>query len=243
MINGLYKLNKFGGYEFRKTSARRIRMALKHHEIDLIFDIGANSGQFATELNNNGYRGKIVCIEPQLNAHRELKKKAEKSENWHVYERVALGSEIGHKTLNLSANSVSSSFLPVGPKSTNIAIETSYIGSETVNVITFDELFSSSKNLGRTYAIKIDCQGYEMEILEGSKFSIDQITMVILEMSLTEIYIGGANYLELLALLENYGFELWDLFPGFRDNTSGQLLQVDGLFINNRLNRATDFEE
>jgi FkbM family methyltransferase len=218
-------------------------MALRDHNIDLVFDIGANSGQFATELNNNGYRGQIVCIEPQLNAHKELEKRAEKFANWHVYKPVALGSEKSLKTLNLSKNSVSSSFLPVGPRSTTTSVETSYVGTETVQVITFDELFTSSKNLGCNYALKIDSQGYEMEILEGSKLSIDQISMVILEMSLTEIYVGGANYLELITLLENWGFELWDLYPGFRDRASGQLLQADGLFIKNQPANVTNIHD
>ena len=40
--------------------------------INVIFDIGANSGQFALEVLQNGFRGKIISFEPTSKIYEKL---------------------------------------------------------------------------------------------------------------------------------------------------------------------------
>ena len=116
-------------------------------------------------------------------------------------------------------------------QSIEVSPGTEFIASEVVKVIKFDDIFVNYKDKGNKFALKIDSQGFEMEILMGSKNSIARVDVLILELSLSEVYIGGANYLELIALVDSWGFMLWDLHPGFRDTRNGQLLQFDGIFV------------
>ena len=51
---------------------------LKYYDINKVFDVGANTGQFAESLFNNGYTGKIVSFEPLKEAYDTLLQKKNK---------------------------------------------------------------------------------------------------------------------------------------------------------------------
>lgn len=86
---------------------------LKAHEVNLVFDIGANAGQFAQSLRELGYRGRIVSFEPQSEAREQLERAASVDPLWEVAPKAAIGAEDGEIELNLAANSISSSLLPM----------------------------------------------------------------------------------------------------------------------------------
>ena len=86
---------------------------LKAHEVNLVFDIGANAGQFAQSLRELGYRGRIVSFEPQSEAREQLERAASVDPLWEVAPKAAIGPEDGEIELNLAANSISSSLLPM----------------------------------------------------------------------------------------------------------------------------------
>ena len=64
----------FDIYRLSPSSNSSLQMlkGLNHFEVDVVFDIGANIGQFASELRSMGYKGKIVSFEPLPDAHKKL---------------------------------------------------------------------------------------------------------------------------------------------------------------------------
>jgi len=90
----------------------RLLRALNRFGVDLVFDVGANTGQFATELRSVGYRGRIVSFEPLPDAHQVLSAAAARDSNWTVHSRGALGDVDGEIEMNIAGNSASSSVLP-----------------------------------------------------------------------------------------------------------------------------------
>ena len=73
----------------------RLMAALRHFNIDLVIDIGANEGQFANELRAGGYSGRIVSFEPLSSAHSRLLQVSSGDTAWHVHPRCALGDRLG----------------------------------------------------------------------------------------------------------------------------------------------------
>ena len=46
-----------------------LQKALSHFRIDLVLDVGANTGQFGKRLRTLGYAGEIISFEPLADAH------------------------------------------------------------------------------------------------------------------------------------------------------------------------------
>src|SRR5687768_3286364 len=89
--------------------------------IDVLFDVGANVGQFASEARAAGYRGRIVSFEPLPEAHAQILANSADDPDWLVHERCALGERIGETEINVSENSYSSSLLAITEACTSAA--------------------------------------------------------------------------------------------------------------------------
>src|SRR5271157_53126 len=127
-------------FDPRPSEAAQLVRQLVVHQVDVLFDVGANTGQFAEMLRGAGFRGRIVSFEPSTAAHSALSKRARRDANWIIAPRMALGDHDGTITLNLADNSVSSSVLPMLPSHVRAAPESRYIGSETVDLRTLDSV-------------------------------------------------------------------------------------------------------
>ena len=66
------------------SNSYRLVLALKEKNIDYVFDVGANEGQFTKELRHYGFEGKILSFEPILSVHEKLLKNSNKDDEWEV---------------------------------------------------------------------------------------------------------------------------------------------------------------
>lgn len=214
----------------RETFRRYFVKALHDRGIDAVLDIGANVGQFATELRRAGFTGRIVSVEPLAAAHAALVRAAAADPNWFV-ERAGAGAEPGVLTVHRAANSVSSSVLPILDRHVRAASESAYVASEQVPATTVDELVKRHQLRPETSLLKIDVQGYELPVLRGAANTIDRFAAVRTELSLVPLYEGQVLLPAMLEELMRHGLELWDLERGFVDPATGRLLQADGVFL------------
>ena len=210
--------------------ARLVRQ-LSQHSIDVVFDVGANTGQFAEKLREAGFRGRIVSFEPSTDAHASLKERAQSDANWIVAPRMALGDHDGTIALNLAGNSVSSSVLPMLPSHRSAAPESRYIGSETVDLHQLDSIGQELAAGAERVFLKLDVQGFEHKVLEGAKQFLRRVAGIQLELSLVPLYDGELLFHPMLHDLEARGFELWSLAPSFVDPATSRLLQMDAIFF------------
>ena len=133
---------------------------------------------------------------------------------------------------------MSSSILKMGDRHIKSAPKSVYVGKEEVNLITIDSIFKKYFDKNQKVLLKIDVQGFEDQVLEGAKESLKNIDAIKLELSLTNLYEGDKIYKYYLDKIESMGFLLWDLQPGFRDKSSGRLLQFDAILVKKNLNNS-----
>lgn len=223
------------GYDVRRfnhlnTPVVRRTLLLAHHGIDLVFDVGANTGQYAASLRRHGYRGRIVSFEPMTAAHAQLETAAAADPGWDVV-RLALGREASEATLHLAADPECSSLLDVLPRFEAVSPDAATVGAETVPVRPLDAVFEDHYRAGDRAYLKLDVQGYERHVLDGAAQALPHILGLQLEMSLVPLYDGETPFHEMLTVLDGLGFTLMSVEPVHADARTGQLLQVDGIFF------------
>lgn len=221
------------GFDLRRhvpvASATVSRMAF--HNVNLVLDVGANSGQFGESLCEAGYEGRIVSFEPLSTAHKKLLEISQQYPMWDVAERVAIGSEDGEIEIHVSDNSVSSSVLNMLDAHVKAAPKSTYVGSERVPLRRLDSIAGEYIREDSVTFLKIDTQGYEDRVLKGSDSLLNEIVGVQLELSLVPLYADQRLYDELIDYIRSRGFLLWGVEPGFADRVSGRTLQIDATFF------------
>jgi FkbM family methyltransferase len=218
-------------FDPRPSEAAQLVRQLGVHQVEVLFDVGANTGQFAEVLRGAGFRGRIVSFEPSTAAHAALSERARCDANWIVAPRVALGDHEGTVTLNLAGNSYSSSLLPMLPSHVTAAPGSSYIGFETVDLCTLDSIGAKFATETERVFLKLDVQGFESTVLLGAKQFLHRFVGIQIELSLVPLYDGESLFHPVLHDLEERGYEMWSLVPGILDPHTNRLLQLDAIFF------------
>lgn len=208
---------------------RRLKI-IRSQNINCILDIGANTGQFAVYMRNYGYRQKILSFEPLKNAFQKLQSSSQKDPKWQAF-HFALGHENTRSFINVSNNSSSSSILEMLPQHLESAPHSKFIDKEDIEVKALDAVFSDLCDIEDNIMLKIDTQGYEKNVLEGAKASLQYVKIIQLEMSIVPLYDNEMLFRDMIDYLEKLGFKLFSLENGFANPETGQLLQVDGVFV------------
>jgi FkbM family methyltransferase len=234
------------GWDVQRVSgisspAGATRRLLQHHGINLVFDVGANAGQFGHHLRECEYRGHIVSFEPLSAAYPRLIEAARGDARWAVAPRMAIGDTDGELTMNVSANLVSSSPLGALPLLEEAAPAAGYQATERAPVRRLDGVGRAYMEDGSLYGaplpgairafLKIDVQGFEHKVLDGAAGLLPQLCGIQCELSLVPLYDGQQLWRSLIDRLEGFGFATWAIFPGFSEARTGRLLQMDGVFF------------
>jgi FkbM family methyltransferase len=205
--------------------------ALEAFDIDLVFDVGANTGGFASELRSAGYKGELVSFEPLSSAHPALQAAAIRDAKWHVYRQGAIGDFDGEVELNIAGNSVSSSVLPMMESHSSAARNSAYVASEKVPIFRLDSIAFEYLTRTRHSFLKLDTQGFEWQVLDGAQETLPHMQGILCELSLAPLYEGQRLWREMIRRLELEGFTLWSIQKGFTDLRNGRMLQVDAAFF------------
>ena len=228
------KLNKLKYKLYLKSDLKRRIKIINHCNIDTLFDIGANTGDYSKKMRELGYRKRIISFEPLNDAFETLEKHALKDSNWSV-NNYALGDEDAKSIINVAGNSCSSSILNMLPKHIESDPDSKYVARQEIEVKKLDTVFSSFAKETDNVMVKIDTQGYEKNVIEGATESLALISIIQLEMSIVALYENEMLYTEMISYLDGKGFQLYSLENGHYNRDTGQLLQVDGIFVNEKL--------
>ncbi len=217
----------FDVVRFPTAGLKRQMMLIKHHKIDNVFDIGANMGQYAKQLRQLRYYGKITSFEPLSSAFEVLKVAVKNNSNWEAV-NIALGSFDGDGEINIAKDLYCSSILGLDQDNKLLV---NYTGKEKITIRKLDSIIDDYYCDGDSLFVKIDAQGYEKNILDGAENSLTHINGLQLEMSLTRFYEKEMLFEDMLSLLKEKGFKIFSMENVHFDGKSGQLYQIDGIFF------------
>jgi len=233
MINSIQKLLQKFNFQLKRypdADIRRRLKIIKSQNINCILDIGANTGQFAVYMRSYGYQDKIRSFEPLKTAFEKLHALAGKDAKWKAF-NFALGHENQTNTINVSKNSSSSSILDMLPEHLSSAPHSKYIDVEDIEIKTLDSVFDELCDNEDNIMLKIDTQGFEKQVIDGAKDTLEHIKIIQLEMSIIPLYQNELLFRPMIDYLDSLGFQLFSLENGFANPETGQLLQVDGIFV------------
>jgi FkbM family methyltransferase len=203
---------------------------LSNYGISIIFDVGANIGQYAMRTRALGYKGKIVSFEPVSSVFSELSKNAKNAPLWTTL-NFGCGNYDGEALINISENSQFSSILNQVPSLNQEYPESAYVGQEKITIHKIDSIFSEYHRPGEKIFLKIDTQGFEKNVLEGANSSLEHIIGIQLELSFVSLYEGEVLMMEMIDLLLKQGFTIVMLEPLSHNLQSGKLSQANGIFF------------
>ena len=199
----------------------RSRKVIK--DIDSIWDIGANQGQFAFMAHHVWPHLPVYSFEPDPDTYKRLKKNFKR---FHIPGETfccALSDKVESKFLQRYKDGVNNSLLE-----REIDIDT-FLEHVTVDCTTLDKV--SQPHLAKSAFLKLDVQGFELVVLSGAVEFLKKCRYVQVEVSFSPAYAEAAHAGEIIVAMRGYGFECIEILDLLRQNTgSRQIIEADLLF-------------
>jgi len=102
--------------------------------------------------------------------------------------------------------------------------------TETRNLVSLDKLLEGGAFTAPDF-IKIDTQGYELEILKGGEKTLAHAEFVLLEVSFLDIYVNCPLVTDTLNFMKQRGFVVYDICTLMKRPLDKALFQSDFLFV------------
>jgi len=210
---------------------KAISIAQKHCSADdIIIDVGGADGT-TPKIFSKAFPNKIIYVfEPICENYRAIRKLIKEYPNIKLIEKAA-GSSEGKTTINKANRITSSSILELNAdqESSVFAEQLKNEGKENIEITMIDNVIPQ----GNTALLKIDVQGFELEVLRGAGRILKNTKVIVLEMNNHDGYKGAPKYFEIDEYLRKNNFTLYDIFPSFKDE--GRLKEWDTIYLNNTL--------
>jgi FkbM family methyltransferase len=202
-----------GGFALEEFFLKRF---FTYFQIDCVFDVGANTGQYAELLRSRvGFKGHIVSFEPIPELIEHLRRKAERDSNWHI-EPVALSKTVGSAIFSVMVDRQFSSLL--SPKhdecdkytDLNKAARSVPVVTSTLKI----EYLKYKDKLGFSRPfLKTDTQGNDVAVVDSAEETIDGFVGLQSELSVKRLYENAPNFHEAISFYQSRGFELSAIVP------------------------------
>ena len=207
----------------------------------ICFDVGANEGQTILEISKN-FPGSIIhSFEPQKSCETKLEYFKNKIKKSKIYiNLVACGEKNINKIFYVNSSSNLSSFLKINTKSKFLLkmkqlSKKKYLESINnpikVRQITLSD-YIKNKKIKTIDLLKIDTQGYELNVLKGiKKQDLFKIKIILLEVNFWDYYEQMTSFYEIEKILGK-NFKFWDISFIYKNPKYLSTDYVDAVYIN-----------
>jgi FkbM family methyltransferase len=198
-----------------------------------IFDVGANIGQSIKRFKN-------IFLNPIIHSFEPVKECFDIINNKYYDKNItinnfALGNYNNFKFFNVNKLTYTSSFLDIN-KQNNKSFLFEKKRKEKVKIIKLDN-YIKNNNIKYVDVLKIDTQGYELEVLKGAKNSLKRIKFIEIEITLDNIYKGNPPFYQIDYIMRKNNFEIYQLGEFSYQDIDDRLKSFDILYKNSLLQR------
>lgn len=184
-----------------------------------ILDIGAHQGQSAIAYADSFAGSQVFAFEPVSSNFSQLMK-ATASRPQIIPVCAAVGGQSGKANISLHPDNSEAHSL----------VRKSGNQVESVDVTTIDE-FCADKNI-QPDIIKIDAEGFELQVLAGAKRTLTSVKAIVAEATLSST---NNRHIQLTELIEAVpGFNLAGIYDQCQWQTTGKLEFFNALFVKPR---------
>ncbi len=175
-----------------------------------------------------------LLLEPLVEFEPELRRIT--SEYRGEYRIVAVGSEAGEAEIRVERG--------YGLTKSSIQERTSLsdagreYDSRKVPVQTLDEIIRSSR-AEPPFVLKIDTEGYELEVIKGATETLKQTDLVIAEVAVAPRFVGGYTFHDFVGAMYERGFGLYSIISVAPYRDTHRVVYIDGVFARNEVCLAT----
>jgi len=203
------------------------RLKINHYRPDFVVDVGASHGIWSHTASQLFPETIFVLIDPLINRYEQA------ARNYYLknipiakFLDIAVSSESGQLSFQVSPDLYGSSLLSPAD----------FREYETISVPvkTLDQVAQDEQILGRGI-LKLDVQCAEHLVLQGACKFLDQVDLIIAELSFVRYDEKALVFLQMLNLLDELGFRYYDETGEWRSPIDGTLLQKEVAFIRSDL--------
>jgi FkbM family methyltransferase len=222
-----------GSPAYRRALRHGVAAAVEHEAVPYaadfrtVVDVGANRGQFALVAARRFPHAALWCFEPLPEPRAKLKAVIGQRPHTNI-SSTALSASAGTQEMHVTRRDDSSSLLPVSSRQRSEFAGTDEVGLHRVETARLDEVINKTQ-ITAPALLKIDVQGYELEVLKGANGLLGLFDTIIVESSFVEFYVGQPLAAEVILFLTSMGWKLRGAY-GVVYGSDGMCLQADLLF-------------
>lgn len=194
-----------------------------------ILDIGANTGNYAKEMHQRFPNATIYAFEPLADCYKSLEATANAHKNIHPLP-FALGSKNETTMIQKSSFHPSSSLLAMNDLHKELYPKSSASTEEQITIKRLDDC-SSELALTEPLFIKMDVQGFEIEVIAGGADTIAKASVLLVENAYVRFYDGQPLAADLIHQLHQLGFDYFGAAHIHYHKTKKVPLYEDSVFM------------
>ncbi len=186
-----------------------------------VYDVGAYKGEFTKTVLHFWGNTNVTCFEPQTDLAPDLDRLKAMYPNQIEYHQCLLGAKpqeevvfhVGGTGSSVLSNSEGTQYPTT--RSTMVSLDS----------------FRAQQMRKPCSLLKLDVQGYELEVLKGAEDTLrDETEVILAEVNLIEVYSGAPLMHETIAWLAERDFVVYDICSQIRRPLDDALWQTDLLF-------------
>lgn len=208
-----------------RWSLKNLKKAGYHPRV--VYDIGAYEGYWARDFLDVFPDVKMYLFEAQPQKESYLKSRAALNSNVQ-YAIALLGAEDGKEVF----------FIEQETGSYVLRDNSAGIGKSR-KISSLDSLVEKN-NWPLPDFLKLDVQGFELEVLKGGEKALQSAELCLLEVSLLDLGAKGPLLAEVVNYMQQYQFQSYDISQFIRRPYDKALWQIDLLFVKNDSKLVTD---